>query len=370
MVTAAFSTAAVGLLVWVSGCSHSAPFVTGNYLTDSVRVSGPFALLTDDKGTSDPAWNADGQGFLYHFLIRPPLINDVKIAIQFGTRVQLVLKDSMDVCVGMFPATGGNRHWTLCDTRDLQWDSVNVFGTTAIAPNGRLLYQEAVGRTDYPLPVDYHVDFWLADTSRPFTRRRLLALYTDSSGIPRSPPTTVNWVEQAQWLGADSFLVIGRHILPDSALTTLGLGVGRITDAGADLQLIPGTAAIQRYAIAPGGRAAIFTDGTLQVWRAAFDGGMPVPFVTIPAMAHRSILDIACTGNGCRLLVQETVDTVEGRNALQVARSWIWSVSADGSALQQLMELPGGPRLDQAALAPVANSVVGRANGELYLIRP
>ncbi len=351
----------------VSSC-HSTAFTTTGYLVDTVRVRGAMELLTADSMTAEPSWTPDGKGIEYQFRLRPPLMGDIWIFHKVGIHVDTVLLDRQDWCTGLLPGSGGSRVWTLCDTRFAHWDSTDVFSAVAVAPDGRLIYQEATGRVDFPLPVGYHIELWLADTARPFQRTRLLTLYSDSAGIAHSQQGQINWLDGLAWSGPDRWIAMGYHLDPDSTLTPLGLVVGSAAPSGGMPTLIPGTAAARRFSTIPGSGDAAFVNASSTIYRASSTAGTAVLLATIQD-SNATALDISCGPATCRILTQRVIDSVFARGKPTPAVvEHVWSVEIASGAASLTSTFVGTRAFDQASLAPIGKAIAGRSGSELYLI--
>ena len=102
-------------------CKHDQPMSVGSY-----APGGPFGSvvplrLTYNPGEDlGPVWLPDRSGFIY--------------------TMERLDRDDKDRCLVLMPAGGGSIEREICDRIPAADDSVDAYGTAAIAPNGRLAY--------------------------------------------------------------------------------------------------------------------------------------------------------------------------------------------------------------------------------------
>jgi len=362
------------LVVGITGC-HSSPFGAAEYgangplaeSTDGSQLTvefRPLPLFTTPLGAlgAPLSWVDNGSALLY--LYRRPTVPCRQISL-FGrpacvvvARGDSLVRDSLDICVGVLPPGGGSRRWEFCDTRHRHDDSLDVIAGAAMSDRGQLLYVEATGRTDYPFPVNYHADLWLADSAtRLSPRRRLMALYHDSVGIGTYGPEEINWLSQTVWAESNTFLALGQQLHPDQTLRTLAIVAGSVSDPATVLTPLPGTTAARLFALAQHASSVVFVrEGSRTALEVVSrNGGSASTVAILPVVAGRTIDDIAgCLNQICYLLVGEQQGT----------RSSLWRVNLGSGAADSLRAFTRrytGGRLDPSSGRMVAT------NGRLYL---
>jgi hypothetical protein len=265
------------------GCGHSEGF-----LTSSSGQSTPFAGGSDIRltynGDQDywPAWTEDSAGVLYAFVP--------------------VGRADHDRCVGLIAPTGGTRSWELCDNQPGHADSTDSFTAFALGTDGRLLYQEVTAKIGAEVPTTRAL--WLADSARPFTRRKLLVLPIFLGG------TSVDWLADLTWTGPADFIGLAQELVPvphcpphvcatdDSAFVGKFLVRGHIDAAGATLVPVSGTEGANSYALAEDGHSLVFSQrGGNQLYGVAATGGTSVLLGSVGN--QNSITGIACRGAIC-----------------------------------------------------------------------
>ncbi len=362
------------LVVGITGC-HSGPFGAAEYgangpLAESINGSQltidfrPLPLFTIPVGAlgAPLSWLDNGSGLLY--LYRRPTVACSQIAMfpkpscVVVARGDSLVRDSLDICVGVLPPGGGSRRWEFCDTRYRHDDSLDVIAGAAMNDRGQLLYVEATGPTDYPFPVSYHADLWLADSASPLSpRRRLLALYHDSVGIVTIGPQEINWLSQTVWAELNTFLALGQQLRSDRTLTTVAIVTGSISDPATLLTPLPGTASARLFALAQHASTVVFVrEGSRTTLESvARNGGSASTVAVLPVVAGRTIDDIAgCLDQICYLLVGEQ----------QGARSSLWRVNLGSGAADSLRAFTR--RYTGGKLEPITGRMVA-TNGRLYL---
>ena len=278
------------------GCGHSDAFVA------AASAVGPFNTGTDIRLTVNaeqdywPAWTGDGRGILYSF------VNPVAAGIAA----------SRHRCMGILPAAGGTRVWQLCDDRATQTDTVSSFTAYALAPDGRLLYVEAVASAQFP-SIPSQITLWLADTAKPFERTALLTL-------PVTAGSLVTWLAEIRWTGPNSCMALGQALgtfpacgscfAADSlfADSTFAGGVaaasgtvviGAIAGTHATVQAVSGTAGAVEYSLAENGASIVFIhrDDT-RLYKVPATGGTAAVVATVTAQGSQ-LLGVSCKGSTC-----------------------------------------------------------------------
>ncbi len=325
-------------ILWVTACTHTAPFVTGSY-----GAVGPFREIAGEGQltvlvASSAYWSTDGRGIIY----LPEL--------------------------AVLPAGGGSATWDF---------GGGGFSAPAIDAAGRILVQmnEPVNPDHVlPFPVNWHAEYWLADTGRPWSlRRQMLTLYHDKLGTPTVSSSTVNWLLRASWAGPDTFVAVGQNLNPNGTFTTLGVYRGVIVDSATLTGPLPGTAGQAHFGFANGGHTVVFSDSTsLNLWTESFDTpGAPTVIATLPDTTDRSIVDLSCGAARCVIVTTELIPAIPGTKAHMGAT--LWEVDVATGALTPRWSFTGLPPLaalpTAVAVSPTAGDVVVVQNKQLYLLQ-
>ncbi len=262
-------------------CSHSDPFAT---TSDSQSV--PFLAGSDTRLTYNadqdywPAWTEDSAGVLYAYVP--------------------VGRADHDRCVGLLRPTGGTRLWEMCDNQAGHNDSTDSFTAFALGRDGRLLYQEVSAQIGTEVPSTKAL--WLADSARPFTRRKLIAFPIALGG------TNVDWLADLAWTGPADFIGLAEEYVPmphclncsaeDSAFIGKFVVRGRIDAAGATLTPVSGTEGANGFGLAQGGSAIVFARrGSNMLQLVAATGGTAVQLG--PIGTQNTIVGISCRDATC-----------------------------------------------------------------------
>jgi hypothetical protein len=264
-------------------CGHSEAF-------DSSRPdvgpssTGPDVLLTFSSNQNYwPILTEDGSGVLYAFI-------DPAASVIPSHR-----------CIGLLPVAGGTRFWQWCDNRGTQRDSSNSFTAFALGSDGRLLYVETTVPKAFPFQTQ-QVALWLADSASPF-RRRVLTTLPVTVG-----DSLITWFADMAWTGPNTFLAVGQQYLPqgnsdgtiDSVFRAEQLVRGTITDQGAALVAVPGTAGATGYSLAEGGASIVFTQiDNVNLMKVPAAGGVPVIVGPVTPRAGVQLLGASCRGTTC-----------------------------------------------------------------------
>jgi hypothetical protein len=324
----------------VIACSHSEPFVT-----ESQATAVPYENLTPVRLTYNPgnnywpSWTEDGKGIIYYYSITEADIH------------------ADDRCIGLLQPAGGSRLWQMCDERREHADSADSFAGAAIGTDGRLIYLEVSTKRGSGGPTGVNqgpqtTNLWLADTTFPFQRHKLLDL---SNGMIVGG-TFVNWLRDVQWTGPASFIALAQvdtirpPPIPASWVDTVFVGVGvvsgTINPSGATLSLLPGTVGAKSYSLAENGASIIFSRSGLTLERVMESGGSPNIVTTIPAASGRKINGLTCRETSC-LVATSTPAT------FPVNQLWLVSL-ATGAKSQLPVVVDDFPRL-----SPVSNEMIG-----------
>lgn len=219
-------------------CTHDQPMSVGIY-----APGGPFGSvvplrLTYNPGEDlGPVWLPDGSGFIY--------------------TMERLDRDDKDRCLVLMPAGGGSIEREICDRIPAADDSVDAYGTAAIAPNGRLAYVRGTASFAAGWPVTTHDQQLVVGTlADPVTVRVLLP------SIPYPSPSgrVHQGVAQVRSLNDTSLVYVGQQVsypavcmgcvLRDtlaSGLEIIRLDFGSTTAA---LHVLPGTNQASSVAVA------------------------------------------------------------------------------------------------------------------------
>jgi hypothetical protein len=276
------------LMVACSAC-HSEPFSDSHF----AGLSGPgpdIQLTFNPEQDYWPAPTEDGAGVMYSFV---------------DASQPLPMRPHR--CMGLMPVRGGTRVWEYCDNRVSQTDSTSSFPTYALGADGRLLYVEAAVETRFVFasPV---VRLWLADSAHPYRRRELLSfpvIVGDS---------TITALVDLHWIGPNDFVALAQRwvvaihcigcVTVDSVFYGTGVVHGVITDAGASLTPIAGTAGASGFAVAENGATIVFTyrDSTV-LMKVPVAGGPSASVATVTPRTDVHLLGVSCRNSTCVVAV-------------------------------------------------------------------
>ena len=322
-------------MVLLGACAHSDPFTTsstGNGNTGPF-ADGPVVQLTFNPDQDYwPMWTQDGAGVLYSYV--PP-----------G-------RSNLGRCLGILPAGGGVRIWSLCDDRVTMIDSTRSFAAFSLDSSGRLLYLEVVGTLRGGSPSG--TVLWLADTTAPFQRRAI-------GSFPRPiGDSVIDWLADIRWTGQNEFVALGLRfgLFPHGAVLDtvfLGRGVikGTIGNGEAILTLVKGTESAVSYALANQGRTIVFgTNGQPLVptpppplQSVPVEGGVPVVIAARPGLG---IQGVSCADTVC-------VAASDGQ--------LLWRVSLNSGALEMVASNLSG--LYTPMVRPGSSDVVVQSGGSV-----
>lgn len=269
-------------------CGHSDTFVTGANSETVPLVSGTDVRLTYNSDQDYwPVWTEDSAGVLYAFVAAD--------------------RADHDRCVGLLNPGGGSRLWEMCDNQAGHGDSTDSFTAFALGRDGRLLYQEVTARIGTEVPTTKAL--WLADSARPFSRRKLITFPITVGG------TGVDWLADLAWTGPADFIGLAEEYLPvphcrcsldDSAFVGKFVVRGHIDAAGATLSPISGTEGANVFALAEGGTAIVFARrGSNALQGVAATGGTAVILATVGT--QNTIVGIACRDVTCIVATDQLV---------------------------------------------------------------
>ena len=282
-------SSALLLAVVAVACGHSDPFVTGSNSETVPFVSGADTRLTYNSDQDYwPTWTEDSAGVLYAYVAAGGADHDR--------------------CVGLLSPGGGRRLWEMCDNQAGHGDSTDSFTAFALGRDGRLLYQEVSARIGTEVPTTKAL--WLADSARPFTRRKLITLPITLGG------TFVDWLADLAWTGPADFIGLAEEYFPvphcfqcsaeDSAFVGKFVVRGHIDATGATLTPISGTEGANVFALAEGGNAIVFARrGSNALQGVAAAGGTAVLLSTVGA--QNTIAGIACRDVTCIVATDQLV---------------------------------------------------------------
>lgn len=288
----------VGLasLCLAAACTHSDAF------TNPVSALGPSSAGPDVQLTYNPdqdywpIWTQDGKGILYAYVDQ----NDVKHR-----------------CIGLLPASGGTRVWSLCDDRVIRADTASSYAAFALDSTGRLLVAEAVSPgSGTTLTHEPAVTLWTADTASPYARTNLLSLPTTVDG------NTISWLSDVAWTGPASFIALGSKfgtvthcviaaVALDSAVECRGVDSvfvdsqdvvvqGTVSAGKATLHAVAGTSGATGYTLAEGGASVVFSAWQdTQLYRVPITGGTREPLLSTAGAGMAQIAGVSCRGETC-----------------------------------------------------------------------
>ena len=277
------------LAVGATACGHSDSFPTGSNSATVPLVSGGDTRLTYNSDQDYwPSWTEDSAGVLYAYVAAG--------------------RADRDRCVGLLSPGGGTRLWEMCDNQAGHGDSTDSFTAFALGRDGRLLYQEVTARIGTEVPTTKVL--WLADSARPFTRRKLITFPVLVGG------TSVDWLADLAWTGPADFIGLAEEYVPvphcrscsaeDSAFIGKFVVRGHIDGAGATLSPISGTEGANVFALAEGGSAIVFARrGSNALQGVAAAGGTPVLLSTVGT--QNTIVGIACRDVTCIVATDQLV---------------------------------------------------------------
>ena len=274
--------------VVLAACSHSGPFDGGSITPAGPDIVGSDVRLTTNAGQDYwPSWSEDGAGILYRFA-QPGHADD-------------------DRCIGLLPAGGGTRLWSMCDNRFGQADSSSSFAGAALGADGRLLYEEIIAKAN--ANTFAHNILWLADSAAPFGRQSLITF-----PVPVGA-TLVTALNSVQWTAKDRFIAEAQDVqftVPcrnclalDTTFVGLMVVTGSITSTSATLAAVDGTAGAYDYSLAAKGALVVFVRSALNVEQVPISGGTPTLVTSFGLTGNRSILGLTCKGASCIVLTSE-----------------------------------------------------------------
>lgn len=266
------------------GCGHTPGFDAQESSVGPFNGGADLRLTLNANQDYWPAWTEDGAGILYSYVDNVP-----------GPQHR---------CLGLIPAAGGTRSWSLCDNRSTQTDSVNSFTAYALGNDGRLLYVEAVSRTGAQSTSPGATKLWLADSAAPFTRRALLSLPTFASGIP------VSWLADIQWTGPTSFIALAQdfsilgHCLNCGPVDSIFYGQavvrGTIGDGTTTLQAVAGTEGATGFSFAESGASIVFIKrDDRRLYKVAAAGGTATVAGIVTPNGAAQLLGVSCRASTC-----------------------------------------------------------------------
>jgi hypothetical protein len=238
------------------GCGHSEPFTNPDTSTDQPFDPGPPIRLTANLGGDlQPAWTADGSGFLYS--VSDPARQD------------------RDVCLGLIPAGGSRQSELWCDVPAGPGASDAVLAAGP-APDGRLAFLASTSGLTNPLPET--VGLRISPTTDPTDGAEVLHFpYPRGAGL-------VNWAGRVHWVQGDRLAYLGQTILvrehcenfvcapPDTSFENVGVellelgsrtttalsgtvhasGLATLADGAVVLYTLPGDSRVYRRNLASG----------------------------------------------------------------------------------------------------------------------
>jgi hypothetical protein len=336
-----------GTLLFAMACAHSPPTAVTNPARLGPSSNGADIQLTFNTGEDYwPTYTEDGQGILYQYS-------------QPGDPAD-------NRCIGLLPAGGGTRLWSLCDTRVTQVDSVHSFAAYALGDDGRLLYLEAVSPIHAEAPLE--TALWLADSAHPFQRRLLTALPA------RIGDSVVDWLSDARWTGPTTFVALAQGLsgeahchfctADDTIFTGLYVVTGTITSSGVTLAEVQGTEGATEFGVSSSSGTILYSKATdLMIHEVQTAGGTPTTDGSLPTSPGRTILGLSCVAARC-VAATSAVSLPPG-GPVSAGGGLLWSVDLTSQAVTQLAEPTANILWASAQLAPNGHDVVLQVNGAL-----
>ena len=225
----------------VMACGHTDPFSNPDNSTGQPFDPTPPVRLTLNPGLDrDPAWLPDGSGILYS--------------------TQDPGRSDRDVCLALFPPTGGRQSELWCDVPDGA-ERTDAVWSAGPAPDGRLAFLAVSTRRGSSVPE--HLGIRVAPTTDPRTGSEVRRL-----PYPRGQ-AFVNSAGRIHWAGADRLAYLGRQstvrILcpqpfrcnpPDTVM--VGVGV-ELLDLAGTVAPVPGTDRATGLAVLADGAEILYT---------------------------------------------------------------------------------------------------------------
>ena len=247
------------LTAMLAACAHDAPLRPGAYPPGVPSGTGSLVRLTFNPGADlSPVWLPDGSGFLY--------------------TAERADRSDRDRCLALLPPAGGSIGRQICDRTPAADDSVNAYGSPAVAGDGRMAWVRASAPLDvgWPLTPRYHelVVGTLAHPEQASVRQSLP--YAGPSGRGHEAITQIRWV-------AESVLVyVAQHVAyitpcPRCPVDTLpsGLELVRFDFSGPVpvLTMLPGSDQASSVAVAAPDTLYFTVNGDSRVFSLAVSTG-------------------------------------------------------------------------------------------------
>jgi len=292
----------VSLALGASGCTHTDPASVVTPPPEGPFTNASPAQLTFNSGRDElPSFTQDGLGILYSF--------------------QVSNRTDRDRCVGLLPAEGGSRRFTLCESRRGFNDSTDNLAASALSSAGALLYVASTSRTNAQLPGTTRLT--LSDTSEGASTRTLITMPVRAGSL------LVDWLVDIRWIGPANFVALGQQftVMPrcpgcaqrDTIFIPIAVVRGEITALGATLTPVLGTEGAVAYGLAAPGNDIVFRTNQVALQRVALEGGLPVvaigvppPETSLPPGATRMIVDHDCQGGKCAVLTITQIPSLSG----------------------------------------------------------
>lgn len=339
-------SAAVGFVLAIAGCGHSAPFAVPDNGSDQPFADGSPRRLTFNVGDDRaPAWLPDESGFLYSLQRRD--------------------RRDLDRCLGLLPPDGGRLLRTICDEDPAAQDSTNELTDPAADGAGRLAYVVTGSRLADPVPG--YTAIVLGSLSDPIPAAVLRT-------FPYFAPDTVRHdrASHVAWLRPTSLVYLAEHVgYTPHAVDTVrtGAAIVRLELGGAvpALTVVPGTRDASSVAVGESADVIYFTlGGDSRVFRRVLSTGAV-------AVAH----DFGAAGiaRDVQLAGSRLVAVVGGNVSFAFDPTFGNNVQLDGGGVLHLVDLtsgadsslPTGPRPERPlrfrrpALAPSGTRLVAEA---------
>lgn len=287
-----------------TGCGHSAPFAaTGNLTEDPFEAGQPTRLTFAPGPNQRPSVSEDGRYLVY--------------SLQFpDSVVEHDSNRSPDLCLGVLPASGGQRVATLCP-------GPSESPSTILPERGGIEHGalSATGRLAYVLHRGYNGGFssnegalWVAEIGDPSSPRKVMEL-------KRTPPGALgrwDYLLDLTWDGPDQLVALAARAdllqpVPFADPDTVFVGSEIVR-----LSLTDGEPSWTRVAEAEGASAMawdrVAQTGYYIVGSSVFRAGEAAPIYTSPLPVAPDVVPIPgiAVAAGQLLVVEQARDTASG----------------------------------------------------------
>jgi hypothetical protein len=266
-------------------CSHTEPPGVGDQAPEGpFSTNSPVQLTFNGGDDAFPVFSRDGNSIAYSYAAPA--------------------RPDRDRCVGIIPAAGGTRSFSLCETRIVFADSTDVMTPLGLAPDGRLLYAHSTTTRFAQTPGSTRI--YLTDTlGAPAIRLATLPTPVAAGAV--------TWLANAHWVSDGEFLALGQQmtVVPrchdcgatrDTLFDPVAVVRATITSQGMTLASIAGTDGALGFGTNAAGTEILIARG-MELLRVPGSGGTAVPVAALPA--GFTFVDIDCGGDVCGLLLSQ-----------------------------------------------------------------